>query len=139
MEISGEPQVSWSQLAVVLLVTVVPYAYWWYIIVPTRRRELAGSKRRGDVKEYLEELASAPTDERKAEKWMYDKYLREAKLVDGVRQEGLTEAVAEVENRLQDTLPGGGFWSFDNPVFVYFVLFGAFSTFQIVAHAFAAR
>mmetsp|Transcript_53493 Transcript_53493/g.174089 ORF Transcript_53493/g.174089 Transcript_53493/m.174089 type:complete len:141 (-) Transcript_53493:60-482(-) len=58
----------------------------------------------------------------KAEKWMYDKYLRQAKLVDGDRPEGMPEAIGAFEDKLQETLPGGGFWSFDNPSFVVLVV-----------------
>ncbi|CAE8589403.1 unnamed protein product [Polarella glacialis] len=132
---SAAPEFPWAQLAVVLLSTAVPAAYWWYIVVPNKRREMATSKRRGDMKEFLVELAAAPADKRKGEKWFYDKYMREAKLIVEPRPAGLPEATLAFEADLQKALPGGGFWSFDNPVFVYLVAFAAFCLVQIVAHA----
>jgi len=132
---SPEPQIPVMQLVFILICTAVPMAYWWYIIVPTKRREVAASKRRGEMREYLEELAATPAGERKSEKWFYDKYLREAKLVDKPRPAGVPEAVNAFEENLQETLPGGGFWSFDNPVFIYLVLFGGFCVTQLVARA----
>jgi len=132
---AAEPQVPLLQLAVVFLSTSLPFAYWWYIVVPLRRRELSASKKRGDVREYLEELAAEPEGSRKGEKWLYDKYLREAKLTSTPREAGLPEAVGALEDGLQEALPGGGFWSFDNPVFVYLVLFAAFCVVQLVSRA----
>eukprot|EP00448_Togula_jolla_P015966 CAMPEP_0170573228 /NCGR_PEP_ID=MMETSP0224-20130122/2653_1 /TAXON_ID=285029 /ORGANISM="Togula jolla, Strain CCCM 725" /LENGTH=147 /DNA_ID=CAMNT_0010895801 /DNA_START=272 /DNA_END=715 /DNA_ORIENTATION=+ len=126
------------QLVVALVCTIPPYAYWWFVIVPNRRRELAKGKRKGgEVREYLEDLAAAPAAERKPERWLYDRYLREAglKAPRPAGSAGLPEAVEALEDGLQDALPGGGFWSFDNPVFVYFVLLAAYIIFQVVSHA----
>mmetsp|Transcript_31184 Transcript_31184/g.85487 ORF Transcript_31184/g.85487 Transcript_31184/m.85487 type:complete len:223 (+) Transcript_31184:52-720(+) len=123
------------QLATVLLCTLLPFAYWWYIVVPTKRQEVARSKRRGEIREYLEDLSATPATERKAEKWLYDKYLREGKLTALPRSgPGVPEAVSAFEDGLQEALPGGGFWSFDNPVFVYLVLFGAFCVVTLATH-----
>lgn len=138
VEISSDVQVPWVQLVVVVLCTAIPYAAWWYVVVPNRRREIASSKRRGDIKEYLQDLSETPSTDRKAEKWMYDRYLREAKLVDGPRPKGLPDAVGAFEDGLQENLPGGGFWSFDNPVFVYFIVFAVFVVYQLFARALGA-
>jgi len=119
--------------AVVVTACVVPFAVWFYVVVPARRTELAKSKRRGEMKEYLKELAAAPEEDRKSEKWFYDKYLREAKLVSGPREPGVREAVEEFEGDLQRKLPGGGFLSFDNPVFVYLSILTVFLIIQTFA------
>jgi len=121
---------------VVILACAVPFAVWFYVIVPSRRTDLAKSKKRGEMKEYLEELAAAPEEDRKSEKWFYDKYLREAKLVSGPREPGVREAVEEFEGDLQKKLPGGGFLSFDNPVFVYLSFLTVFLAIQILAKVF---
>lgn len=51
----ADPAVLGSQL-VVLGATVGAGAYWWYVVVPSERASLARSKRRGSVREYLQEL-----------------------------------------------------------------------------------
>jgi len=130
-----DPQFRILQLFAIIASAAVPYAAWWFYVVPNRRREIAKSKRRGEVREYLEELAEAPEDSRKAEKWMYDRYLREGKLVSKERPAGMPEAIAAVEGNLQEALPGGGFWSFDNPVFVYLVLVAGFVATQLLSQA----
>eukprot|EP00930_Biecheleria_cincta_P033444 TRINITY_DN23174_c0_g1_i2.p1 TRINITY_DN23174_c0_g1~~TRINITY_DN23174_c0_g1_i2.p1 ORF type:complete len:206 (+),score=42.52 TRINITY_DN23174_c0_g1_i2:34-651(+) len=126
---------SWPQMLVVLLCGVLPMVVWWYVVVPNKRREVAASKRKGELKQYLTELAASPDAERKGEKWFYDKYLREAQLAKGSVPEGrLTEAVGEFEGQLQEALPGGGFWSFDNPIFVTLVMVACVVTVQNVQH-----
>lgn len=130
-----DPQFRIMQLFAIVASIVVPFAAWWFYVVPNRRREIAVSKRKGEVREYLEELAESPEDTRKAEKWMYDRYLREGKLVSKDRPAGMPEAVVAFEENLQEALPGGGFWSFDNPVFVYLVLILGFVATQLVSQA----
>jgi len=130
-----DPQFQILQLLAIVASFVVPFAAWWFYVVPNRRREIAVSKRKGDVRKYLEELAEAPEDTRKSEKWMYDRYLREGKLISKDRPEGMPEAVAAFEGNLQEALPGGGFWSFDNPIFVYLVLVLGFVATQLVSQA----
>ena len=124
-----------GQVLVVTLCAVVPVMYWWYVLVPFKRRELATSKRRGDVKEYLQDLAEAPAEERRPEKWLYDKYLREAELMESTEASGLPQVVQTVEKELQQQLPGGGFWSFDNPVFVCLTMLLIFCTTQVIMHS----
>ncbi|CAE7200080.1 LOX3.1 [Symbiodinium pilosum] len=132
---AGAPQLPATQIIITLLCAIIPVAYWWYVIVPYKRRELASSKRKGDVKEYLEDLAATPSGDRQAEKWFYDKYLREAKLVEGTEAAGLPKVVQAVESELQQQLPGGGFWSFDNPIFVCLVMLAIFCTVQVATHS----
>ncbi|CAJ1344997.1 unnamed protein product, partial [Effrenium voratum] len=127
------PQFSAAQAILVFLCAAIPLAYWWLVIVPFKRRDLASSKRKGELKEYLTTLAEAPLEERGAEKWFYDKYLRQSKLAEP-GPTGLTKAVESLEDGLQQALPGGGFWSFDNPIFVGLVTLGIFCTQQILAH-----
>eukprot|EP00439_Symbiodinium_sp_Y106_P034147 s4384_g4.t1 len=123
------------QILVPLLCAIIPVAYWWYVLVPFKRRELASSKRKGDMKEYLQDLATAPVQERKPEKWLFDKYLREAKLIEASETSGLPKAVQTVEAGLQQQLPGGGFWSFDNPIFVCLVMLLIFCATQVAMHS----
>ena len=122
------------QAILVFLCAAIPVGYWWFVIVPFKRREVAASKSRGDLKVYLEDLAEAPPQERKPEKWFYDKYLRQGKFLEPKRSEGLTEVVEQVEGKLQEELPGGGFWSFDNPIFVCLVALSIFCLQQILLH-----
>ena len=49
------------------------YVYWDGTIVPQKRKELAKSKRKGEIKEYLDDLKEA--DERSAEKWLMNDWL----------------------------------------------------------------
>lgn len=104
---SNTGQLSTFQVVVVFLCAAIPVLYWWFVIVPFKRRELATSKARGPMKNYLVELAAAPQEERKEEKWFYDKYLRQGKLVEPRTSEGLAEVVQSVEDELQETLPWG--------------------------------
>ena len=131
---SNTGQLSTFQVVVVFLCAAIPVLYWWFVIVPFKRRELATSKARGPMKNYLVELAATPQEERKEEKWFYDKYLRQGKLVEPRTSEGLAEVVQSVEDELQETLPGGGFWSFDNPIFVCLVLLLVFCVQQVLLH-----
>mmetsp|Transcript_57421 Transcript_57421/g.90987 ORF Transcript_57421/g.90987 Transcript_57421/m.90987 type:complete len:218 (-) Transcript_57421:23-676(-) len=131
---SNTGQLSTFQVVVVFLCAAIPVLYWWFVIVPFKRREVATSKARGPMKNYLVELAATPQQERREEKWFYDKYLRQAKLVEPRTSEGLTEVVQTVEDELQETLPGGGFWSFDNPIFVCLVLLLLFCVQQVLLH-----
>eukprot|EP00435_Cladocopium_sp_Y103_P064810 s797_g26.t1 len=66
---SDTGQVSTFQVVVVFLCAAIPVLYWWFVIVPFKRRELATSKARGPMKNYLAELAATPQGERKEEKW----------------------------------------------------------------------
>ena len=75
-----DPQFDPSSL--VPLGTVTASAlYWWLVIVPSERAALSTSKRRGPLREYLEELrpSSAEDDkgkDRSIERWFYSQYLR---------------------------------------------------------------
>ena len=131
---SNTGQLSTFQVVVVFLCAAIPVLYWWFVIVPFKRRELSTSKSRGPMKNYLAELAATPQEERREEKWFYDKYLRQGKFVEPRTSEGLTEVVQTVEDELQETLPGGGFWSFDNPIFVCLVLLLLFCVQQVLLH-----
>mmetsp|Transcript_52947 Transcript_52947/g.99219 ORF Transcript_52947/g.99219 Transcript_52947/m.99219 type:complete len:209 (+) Transcript_52947:44-670(+) len=128
------PDTPSAQIVLTLLCAVLPMAYWWYVIVPFKRREVASSKRRGEIKGYLDDLAKTPADERKPEKWLYDKYLREANLLERNEVVGLPKVVQTVEDELQQ-LPGGGFWSFDNPVFIGIVMLVIFILQQLLVHS----
>jgi len=44
-------------------------AYWWYVLVPNARVNLAVNKRKGDLRQYLEELKQ--DDSRPVERWFY--------------------------------------------------------------------
>eukprot|EP00438_Fugacium_kawagutii_P028576 Skav232565 [mRNA] locus=scaffold3309:138281:138925:- [translate_table: standard] len=131
---SNTAEVPMFQVILVLLCAGIPVLYWWFVIVPFKRRELAASKARGPLKSYLQELAVTPEEERKQEKWFYDKYLRQGKFVGTRTSEGLTEVVQAVEDELQEALPGGGFWSFDNPIFVCLVMLAVFCAQQVLFH-----
>ena len=131
---ASNSEVSAFQVIVVLLCATIPVLYWWFVIVPFKRRDLAISKARGPMKTYLGELATTPPEERKQEKWFYDKYLRQGKFIEPRASEGLTEVVQVMEDEMQETLPGGGFWSFDNPIFVCLVMLLLFCMQQVLFH-----
>mmetsp|Transcript_9899 Transcript_9899/g.22510 ORF Transcript_9899/g.22510 Transcript_9899/m.22510 type:complete len:206 (+) Transcript_9899:48-665(+) len=132
------PGFPFVQFIVVLLSITVPLAYWWFILVPGKRQELSRSKRRGQMKKYLTGLAASPEEDRKSEKWFYDKYLREGNVPIKPRGDGLPEVTEAIEDRLQETLPGGGFWSFDNPVFLVFTFVAIFSLWEVATHDWTA-
>lgn len=132
-EARADPEAVKSQVAVLGSAFGLA-AYWWYIFVPAERRSLAKEKRRGEVKEYLEEIAG--DESRGLERWFYDdwlkrKYIR-ANKVPRVPQATATTAVdADGESAPKatpvpkTTSPADqevyvdkepNFWSFDNPL-----------------------
>jgi len=62
-------------MGTVVLLCVVAGFVWSNEVVPTARTNLAISKSRGDVKEYLDEIKEAGESERKLEKWMFSDWL----------------------------------------------------------------
>lgn len=67
-------------LLFVSAITAVAAGYWWNVVIPDRRQSLALSKRRGDVKEYLDDLKEAETvGEKPFERWLLTDWLRENK------------------------------------------------------------
>jgi hypothetical protein len=75
-----EPQISAETVTSMVLITLlcaVAAAYWWNVVIPDRRAELAMSKRKGEVKEYLDDLREAEVlGERQAERWLFADWLR---------------------------------------------------------------
>jgi hypothetical protein len=67
-------------LLLIVATTAVAAGYWWNVLIPDRRQELAISKRRGDVKEYLDDLKEAETvGDKQLERWLLTDWLRDNK------------------------------------------------------------
>lgn len=73
---SFEPHADPAQFLTLALVIAVPFCYWWLITVPEARLELSKGKRKGDTREFIEELREA--DGRVAEKWFFSKWIQQA-------------------------------------------------------------
>ena len=63
-------------LAGTVLLSGGAYVYWDKVIVPMKRTEVSKSKRKGEIKEYLEEIRE--DDDRKAEQWLFNDWLEPA-------------------------------------------------------------
>ena len=76
-----EPQFdALPQLLVITALCAVCAGYWWNVVIPDRRTALALSKRKGDVKEYLDELKEAAVEgDRPFERWLLADWLQENK------------------------------------------------------------
>jgi hypothetical protein len=144
-----------SSAAVVVGSSMGIAAYWWLIFVPAERRALASDKRRGEVKEYLEEIAG--DESRGLERWFYDdwlkrKYIRANKVpkeapvstsamassaptADAERAE-TTSADADVSPADQEVYMDKepNFWSFDNPIVTTTALIGGAVTIGTLLH-----
>ncbi len=67
-------------LLLIVATTAIAAGYWWNVLIPDRRQELAISKRRGDVKEYLDDLKEAETvGDKQLERWLLTDWLRDNK------------------------------------------------------------
>ncbi len=80
-----------------LTLSASAYVYWDKIIVPQKRTELSLSKRKGEVKQYLEELRE--DEGRGSEKWLMNDWLE-----------------PKAKDRAVPFLPKKKFNSGDNPV-----------------------
>jgi len=67
---------TFSSIGIVAVLCVVCWFVWNDQVVPISRQKLANSKRKGDVKEYLDELSEGTdTDSRNFEKWLFADWL----------------------------------------------------------------
>lgn len=82
----------------VLLVSAVAAWVWANQVVPTSRTKLAISKRRGDVKEYLDELEQ-PGNDRQFEQWLFTDWLeaRNATAIPGRQKEPALPVLKEAK------------------------------------------
>jgi hypothetical protein len=74
------------QQSIVLAGTALPALYWWRVTVPEKRLEISRSKKRGELKDVLDDLAQendvagSPTSgQKKLERWLLTDWLREEK------------------------------------------------------------
>jgi len=67
---------TFSSIGIVAVLCVVCWFVWNDQVVPISRQKLANSKRKGDVKEYLDELSEGTDkDSRNFEKWLFADWL----------------------------------------------------------------
>ena len=99
-----------------------------FVGVPAERQALGKAKRKGEVREYLEELASTQDPSRAAERWFYSDWLKSGWFVkaSAKRQTAAASTPADAaappapdgqqpeETGYTDTQPR--FWSLDNPI-----------------------
>ena len=93
----------------VLAVTAALGWVWWFQVVPQQRVELSKSKRKGPIKEYLDDLDISDSSERGVERWFFTDWLRARKRRGGQVPDGKAEPF---------------FLSTDNPVVVAGILIG---------------
>ena len=74
------------QQGIVLAGTALPAIYWWRVTVPEKRLEISKSKKAGELKGVLDELAEenveagTPTSgEKRLERWLLTDWLRQEK------------------------------------------------------------
>ena len=75
-----EPQLQIEQLqsmGIVTFVLILVSLYWWNVVIPAKRTEVAKSKSRGEIKEYLEEIRD--DDDRNFERWFLSDWLNKSK------------------------------------------------------------
>ncbi len=115
-------------------------AYWWLVLVPSARGDLARSKRRGEVRAYLEEIEGDSS--RGVERWFYTDWLRKLRSSAAAKQSppaaeeagpdarGDSTAPAQREGNLlrpSFETPMPSFWNFDNPIIAAVLLLGGFA------------
>lgn len=127
-----DPNVVLTQLTV-LFVTLGAGAYWWKVVVPSERAALSRSKKKGELKEYLDELEG--DYDRPVERWFYTNWLQQRQRNKAVgagdsNSPSLSEPRSGIDgspelNLLKPSYKTATpkFISFDNPVVVtgYFV------------------
>jgi hypothetical protein len=73
------------QQGIVLAGTTLPALFWWRVTVPEKRLEISRSKKSGELKEVLDDLAEknaagSPTSgEKRVERWLLTDWLRNEK------------------------------------------------------------
>ncbi|KAF5836995.1 hypothetical protein DUNSADRAFT_4968 [Dunaliella salina] len=97
-----EPHIGGPQLAsasVVIASTVITGMYWWMVVVPSERATLAKSKRRGTMRQYLQELQEDPS--REAERWFYADWLRQLEKRESKRSQKGTAAAGSAASSME--------------------------------------
>jgi hypothetical protein len=75
-----EPQLQMEQLqsmGIVTSVLILVSLYWWNVVIPAKRTEVAKSKNRGEIKEYLDDIRD--DDDRNFERWFLSDWLNKSK------------------------------------------------------------
>lgn len=75
-----EPQLQIEQLqsmGIVTFVLILVSLYWWNIVIPAKRTEVAKSKNRGEIKEYLDDIRD--DNDRNFERWFLSDWLNKSK------------------------------------------------------------
>lgn len=65
---------SFGLISVALIVTT---NYWWNVVIPAKRTEVALSKSKGEIKEYLESIRD--NDDKNLEQWFFTDWLTKSK------------------------------------------------------------
>lgn len=73
-QFQAETLTSMGLVSITLLVVTL---YWWNIVIPAKRTEVAISKNRGDIKEYLDDIRD--NDEKAIEQWFLSDWLNKTK------------------------------------------------------------
>ena len=77
---SFDPQINIEQIGSMSIITailVIVAAYWWNVVIPTKRKEVAISKRTGEIKEYLDDIRDS--DDKGFERWFLSDWLNNTK------------------------------------------------------------
>ena len=69
--LNTEQLLSFSLIAFSLIVVT---NYWWNVVIPEKRKEVAISKNKGEIKEYLESIRD--NDEKNLEQWFFTDWLK---------------------------------------------------------------
>ena len=132
-----EPQGDPTQLAILLGVVALPFAYWWYITVPEARLALSKDKRFGETADFIVDLAESE-EARPVERWFFAKWLAKQPRrrersppsptetrplpADGTAAEEDSQPVPTASELFRPASLAGNatprFWSGDNPIVV---------------------
>jgi len=66
-----------QSMGIVTFVLILVSMYWWNVVIPAKRTEVAKSKSRGEIKDYLEDIRA--DDDRGFERWFLSDWLNKSK------------------------------------------------------------
>ena len=61
----------------ITLTLIIVTNYWWSVVIPTKRKEVAISKNKGEIKEYLENIRD--NEDKNFERWFFSDWLNKNK------------------------------------------------------------
>jgi hypothetical protein len=75
-----DPQINLEQIGSMSIITfslAVVALYWWNVVIPTKRKEVALSKSRGEIRDYLDDIRE--NNDKSFERWFLTDWLNQTK------------------------------------------------------------